>query len=353
MARPVMGEQKVTVSKETASHSEHQGVWVFIERDENAMAKVSAELLGAGRKLADDLGVPLSALVLGDDIAFLERDSISYGADRVYSMEGPFLKEYRTGPYTYCASAIIRKYKPEIVLLGATTTGRDFAGALATELRTGLSADCTALSIDTGKRLVIQEKPAFGGNVLATIICPEKRPQMATVRPRVMETPPMDPSRNGQIIREKIEWEEGSLGLSILGFVKEKEVSVDLPSANVIVAGGRGLRSAKDFDLVRDLAGVLGGVVGATRAAVDAGWISYSHQIGQTGVTVKPKLYIALGISGAIQHLCGMQTSDVIIAINKDPEAPIMKAATIAVEGDLFDIVPGLTRELKRLKDAC
>lgn len=327
-----------------------RGVWVFIERDDRGISGVSKELLGAGRKLADDLGVPLGALVLGDDIDALEKEAIVFGADRVYSAEHGSLCHYRTDPYAFFASALIKKYRPEIVLIGATTTGRDLAGALAVELRTGLCADCTALSIDTRRRLLLVEKPAFGGNVLATIVCPKRRPQMATVRPRVMEPATPDPSRRGEIIRENLRYEENPVALSILEFTKEKDVSADLASADVIVAGGRGLKSAENFKLVEDLAQALGAAVGATRAAVDAGWVSYARQIGQTGITVKPKVYIAVGISGAIQHLAGVQTSETIIAINKDPEAPIMKAAALAVVGDLFKIVPALTREIKRLR---
>ncbi|HHY39087.1 MAG TPA: electron transfer flavoprotein subunit alpha/FixB family protein [Clostridia bacterium] len=335
---------------EESGEKGHEGVWVFIERDGGGIAGVSKELLGAGRKLACDLGVPLGALVLGDDIDALEKEAIVLGADRVYSSRHDSLRHYRTDPYAFFASALIKKYRPEIVLIGATTTGRDLAGALAVELRTGLCADCTALSIDTRRRLLVVEKPAFGGNILASIVCPKRRPQMATVRPRVMEPATPDPSRRGEIIRENLHYEENPVALSILGFTKEKDVSADLASADVIVAGGRGLKSAENFKLVEDLAQALGAAVGATRAAVDAGWVSYAHQIGQTGITVKPKVYIAVGISGAIQHLAGVQTSETIIAINKDPEAPIMKAATLAVVGDLFKIVPALTREIKRLK---
>lgn len=327
--------------------ADYKDVWVFVEHEKGKAHNVTFELLGEGRKMADELGVRLCAMLLGDEVSHLEKECFYHGADVVYSVSHPLLREYRTDPYVAAASELIRKYKPEIVLLGATTTGRDFAGALASEIKTGLTADCTGLSIDKERRLLLQTRPAFGGNIMATIICPNHRPQMATVRPKVMAMPKRDPSRSGTVVREELHYQEGSLATRILEFIEEKESTVNLADADIIVSGGRGLGGPENFALIRELASVIGGAVGASRAAVDAGWIPYAHQVGQTGRTVRPKLYIAVGISGAIQHLAGMQTSEVIVAINKDPEAPIFKVATYGVVGDLFKVVPALTKELK------
>lgn len=330
-----------------ADSADYKDVWVFIEHERGKIAKVSFELLGAGRKLADDLGCQLCGMLMGHNVEEFAKEAIAYGAEKVYYIDDPVLEKYRTEPYGKGAISLIRKYKPEIVLYGATTQGRDFAGNVATTLYTGLTADCTGLDIDPETKLLRQTRPAFGGNIMATILCPKTRPQMSTVRPKVMPMPEKDDSRQGEIIKETIEMSEDEVRTKVLEFI-ESEQKVNLLEADIIVSGGRGLGKPENFKLIRELADVLGAAVGASRATVDAGWIPYEHQVGQTGKTVRPKIYIACGISGAIQHLAGMKTSDVIVAINKDPDAPIFKVATYGIVGDLFQVVPVLAEEFKK-----
>ena len=327
--------------------SEYKDVWVFIEHKGGKISNVSFELLGEGRKLADALGCKLSAMLLGDGVEECTQEVISYGADTIYLTENPILKEYRTDSYTAGGVNLIRKYKPEIVIFGATTQGRDFAGTVATTLYTGLTADCTGLDIDPDTKLLRQTRPAFGGNIMATILCARHRPQMATVRPKVFPMPEKDDSRKGEIIREDLPIGEDKVRTRILEFIQVAE-TVNLMDAEVIVSGGRGVGGPENFAVIRELANVLGGAVGASRAAVDAGWIPYEHQVGQTGRTVRPKIYIACGISGSIQHQAGMKTSEIIVAINKDPEAPIFKIATYGIVADLFQAVPMVTQEFKK-----
>jgi electron transfer flavoprotein alpha subunit/NAD-dependent dihydropyrimidine dehydrogenase PreA subunit len=328
--------------------SQYKDVWVVIEYEKKGVSHVALELLGKGRELADKLGSRLCGVILGESVSQLSKDIFAHGADVAYVVESPVLRKYRTDPYVEAASLLIRKYKPEIVLMGATTTGRDFAGALATEIGTGLTADCTGLEIEPDTKTLIQTRPAFGGNIMAQIVCRRHRPQMATVRPKVMELPKRTDGKKGEIVTEKIDFDEEKFLTKVLEFIKEEGVTVNLADANVIVSGGRGLGEPQNFKVVEELARALGGAVGASRAAVDAGWIPYPHQVGQTGKTVRPKLYIACGISGAIQHLAGMQTSDIIVAINKDPDAPIFKVATFGIVGDLFKVVPLLTEKFKK-----
>lgn len=325
---------------------EYRDVWVFIEHNGAKVANVSFELLGQGRKLADDLGCSLCGLLIGDRVEPFAKEVFACGADKIYLTESPLLKDYRTEPYAAAATLLIRKYKPEVVLLGATTQGRDFAGSLATTLETGLTADCTGLDIDPEKKLLRQTRPAFGGNIMATILCEAHRPQMATVRPKVFPMPERDESRAGEIVRESLDMTEDRVRTRVLDFIRGAE-TVNLMDAEIIVSGGRGMGGPEQFKVLRELADVLGAALGASRAAVDSGWIPYEHQVGQTGKTVRPKIYFACGISGAIQHQAGMKTSDIIIAINKDPEAPIFKIATYGIVGDLFQVVPKLTEELK------
>jgi electron transfer flavoprotein alpha subunit/NAD-dependent dihydropyrimidine dehydrogenase PreA subunit len=327
--------------------SEYKDIWVFIEHKGGKISNVSFELLGEGRKLADALGCKLSAMLLGDGVEECTQEIISYGADTIYLTENPVLREYRTDSYTAGAVNLIRKYKPEIVIFGATTQGRDFAGTVATTLYTGLTADCTGLDIDPDTKLLRQTRPAFGGNIMATILCPRHRPQMATVRPKVFPMPEKDASRKGEIIREDLPIGEDKVRTRILEFIQVAE-TVNLMDAEVIISGGRGVGGPENFAVIRELANVLGGAVGASRAAVDAGWIPYEHQVGQTGRTVRPKIYVACGISGSIQHQAGMKTSDIIVAINKDPEAPIFKIATYGIVADLFQTVPMMTQEFKK-----
>lgn len=325
---------------------DYQGVWIFIEQYNGKVATVCLELLGIGRKLADILGVELAGVLIGDDINHLSKTIYRYGADKVYTVNHRELKYYRTETYRKAFVKLVNQYKPEIVLFGATTTGRDLAGAIATDLLTGLTADCTELDIDTTKRLLLASRPAFGGNIMATILCEKKRPQMASVRPKVMPLPtPID--KDGILVEENIVIEEEDLLTKVIEYVKGTEEAIKLDEAEIIVAGGKGMNDMEGFQLIRKLAEVLGGSVGASRAAVEAGWISHKYQIGQTGVTVAPKIYFAIGISGAIQHTVGMTGAEVVVAINSNPNAPILKEATYGIVGNAHEIVPKLIQGFK------
>lgn len=354
-------EAKDSQAKEPAAQltgelARYQGVWVFIEQREGEIAPVSLELLGAGRQLADKLGVELSGVLLGDQVLRLVNPLYEYGADRVYLVDHPALKYYRAETYTQVLEKLLKDFAPEIILMGATTTGRDLAGAVATQLSTGLTADCTVLDIDQKERLLLATRPAFGGNIMATIVAKKHRPQMATVRPKVMKMPQPDAGRRGILITPKFEINEDELLTQVLEIVKDKSEKINLQDAEIIVAGGRGLGDKEGFrKLCCGLADAIGAQVGASRAAVEAGWIGQKHQVGQTGVTVAPKIYIALGISGAIQHTVGIKGSDIVIAVNTDPNAPIFKECTYGIVGDAFEIVPLLIEPLKKLlagKDA-
>lgn len=325
-----------------------QGVWVFAEQRRGKVSPVVYELLGIGGKLAGKLKTNLSAVLLGFDVKSQARELINHGADRVFLVEDQLLKDPLDDPYSTVLVDLIRQERPEIVLAGATSIGRSLIPKVAAQLKTGLTADCTGLDIDEKKRLLLQTRPTFGGNLMATIVCPEERPQMATVRPRVMKQNPADSTRKGEVIEKRAGKNPLSSRVKMLGFVEELKDKVKLEEADIIVSCGRGLSDAKNLKLVEELAQVLGAAVGASRAVVDQGWISYPHQIGQTGKTVCPKLYIACGISGAIQHLAGMQTSDIIVAINKDPDAPIFKIATYGIVGDINEVLPSLAAELKK-----
>ncbi len=328
--------------------STYRGVWVFAEQRYGKVSSVAFELLGAGRRLADELGVELSAVLFGAPKEEAE-ELIKYGADRVYLADDPSLERFNDEPYARLLTSLINTHRPEIVLAGATPLGRSFFPRVAATLRAGLTADCTAFDIEKGTRNLLQTRPAFGGNIMATIITPSSRPQMATVRPRVMKRLKPDPTRKGEIIFVKADGIPSRT--RVVDSIKEvSELAVNLQEAEVIVAGGRGLGDPKGFKMLEELALLLGGAIGASRAAVDAGWISYSHQIGQTGKTVCPKLYIACGISGAVQHLVGMQSSDIIVAINKNPEAPIFNVANFGIVGDIYEIVPLLIKKIKEMK---
>ncbi len=325
----------------------YRGVWVWVEQFRGKAQSISWEMMGQGRKLADRRKTALTACVLGHGVERIAKDAIAYGADRVFLADHPSLAVYRTAPYARILVDLVRRHKPEIFLLGASLRGRDLAGSVATELYTGLTADCTGLEIDPESGLLRQTRPAFGGNILATILCPHHRPQMSTVRHRVFEVPMADPARQGQIVAVETGLDEERIAPRVLDFIQEY-TEVNLTEARVIVSGGRGLGGPKGFEILRALADVLGGTVGASRAAVDAGWIPYEHQVGQTGRTVRPDLYIACGISGAVQHLAGMNTSRVIVAINKDPSAPIFGVANYGIAGDLYQIVPALTEQFRK-----
>ncbi len=325
----------------------YSGVWVFAEQKKGRIQSVVFELLEAGRRLADDRGVELASVLIGSGLGDEACQLIGRGADKVYLAESPELADFLDEPYSRLVARLIAVHKPEIVLTGATTIGRSLIPRVAARLGTGLTADCTALEIDSEQGILLQTRPAFGGNIMATIICPGHRPQMATVRHKVMKEAAFDSARSGQVIRVELEDGESASRTRVLETVEEAADIVNIAEADIIVSGGRGMKGPENFGLLQELAGALGGAVGASRAAVDSGWIPYSHQVGQTGKTVQPKVYVACGISGAIQHLVGMQSAETIVAINKDPDAPIFSVATYGLVGDLFEVVPELTRALK------
>lgn len=328
--------------------SNYKGVWVFAEQRDGELMDVAVELLGEGRKLAEEVGCELSAVLLGDNVRNLSEDLFAFGADKVYLSENENLKQYTTDGYTKVLSQMVEEYKPEIVLFGATHIGRDLAPRVAARVDTGLTADCTKLEIDPEEKGLMQTRPAFGGNIMATIICPKHRPQMATVRPGVMEKAERRDKREDQeLIEFKNDVVAEDIRIKILDVVKAGKASVNLADSEVIVSGGRGLDKKEGFELLEKLAEKLGGVVGASRAAVDAEWIDHDHQVGQTGKTVRPELYIACGISGAIQHIAGMQSAKTIVAINKNPDAPIFKVADIGIVGDVYEVLPKLIEALE------
>ena len=326
----------------------YKGVWIFAEQRIGKIASVAYELLGIGRNLADGLKTELSAILFGAPESEAQ-ELIKWGADKVYFSKDRIFEKFNDEPYSQLLTSLIREHKPEIVLAGATPIGRSFIPRVAARLRTGLTADCTALEIDKETGNLLQIRPAFGGNIMATILCPNNRPQMSTVRPRVMKRGQYDEGRVGEIINVKAEGITSRT--KVLETLKEvSDITVNLQEADIIVSGGRGLGDPKGFKLIKELAEVLGGAVGSSRAAVDAGWIPYRHQVGQTGKTVCPKIYFACGISGAVQHLVGMQSSDIIIAINKNPEAPIFNVASYGIVGDLYEIIPLLLKRIKETK---
>lgn len=327
------------------SMNDYKNIMVFAEQREGQLQNVAIELLGEGRKLADKLGVQLTALLIGDDVKGVSNTLFEYGAEKVYLVEGKAFKNYTTEGYATAFTEVINQVKPEIVLIGATTIGRDLAPRASARLKTGLTADCTSLDIEEERRLILQTRPAFGGNVMATIICPNHRPQMSTVRPGVMEKAVFEKGKKGELVEIKVDAPD--IKAQVVNIVKEAKKQVALSEAKVIVSGGRGVGSAEGFKLIKQLADALGGEVGASRAAVEAEYIDKSHQVGQTGQTVKPELYIACGISGAIQHLAGMQSSRTIIAINKDKAAPIFKTCDHGIVGDVKEVIPALIEALK------
>ena len=339
---PFHAIEKTAAEKEKADISAYHGVWVFAEQRGGKLMPVVIELLGEGRKLAEQIGTELCTVLLGENVADLARECIGYGADKVYVADAPELKDYTTDAYTKVIYEAIQQYKPEIVLCGATHIGRDLGPCLSVKCETGLTADCTKLEIDPVDHKIMQTRPAFGGNLMATIVCPEHRPQMSTVRPGVMEKAAFDPDRTGEIVTLQPVFADGDLRVKVLEIVKNLENAVSLTDAKVIVAGGMGLGSKEGFDLLAKLADRLGGVVAASRACVDAGWAPHSWQVGQTGTTVKPAIYIACGISGAIQHVAGMKDSGYIVAINKNPSAAIFELADYGIVGDLYDVIPAI-----------
>jgi electron transfer flavoprotein alpha subunit len=343
--------QAISITKDVAENgvdiNQYKNVAVFVEQREGKISGVSYEMLGEGRKLADALGEKLIAVLLGHGMRSQADDLVKYGADKVYYVDGEDVARFRDDTYAWFVTDFINKEKPSIFLAGATAIGRSFIPKVAAKVYGGLVADCTKLEIDTEKRLLLGTRPAFGGNLMATIICPHHRPQMATVRHKVMKQAVRDDSRTGEVKVVEVSGAGFTERTKILDIIKEVESTVNIAEADIIVSGGRGMQKPENFSLIRDLAEVLGGAVGASRAAVDAGWIPYSHQVGQTGKTVCPKLYIACGISGSVQHMAGMQSSDFIIAINKDPEADIFQIANLGIVGDALEVLPALTAAFK------
>lgn len=331
--------------------SDARNVWVFIEVVRGKIKGVSLELLGQGRKMADDLGEKLVAIIPGNEIEDFAKMAIHYGADEAIVVDQKELKDYSTDGYTKAMCTLIKKYNPAVLLIGATNNGRDLGSRVSSRMQTGLTADCTELGVDSETRLVKWTRPAFGGNLMATILCPDHRPQIGTVRPGVFKKPEEDTGRKGEIIHETVEFGPDEIRTRIVEVITEAGgADVNLEEAEIIVSGGRGVGGPEGFEVLKELADEIGAQIGASRAAVDSGWISSLHQVGQTGKSVGPKIYIACGISGAIQHVAGMSSSDVIIAINKDPDAPIFNIADYGIVGDLFEIIPELTKRIRSSK---
>ena len=341
----------------------YKGVFVFAQQVDNVISNIAYELIGKGKELAKDLGVEVTAVLVGSDVKGLADQLAEYGADKVIVVDDPELKEYRTEPYTHAIASVIEEFKPEIFLIGATAIGRDLGPRVCARIHTGLTADCTKLDIgdfpmnpvpgrETKHNQLLMTRPAFGGNTIATIACPDFRPQMATVRPGVMQKAPKEAGKKAVVTEFNPGFTKNNKYVDILEVVKAVSNTVDIMDAKILVAGGRGVGSPENFKILDDLAEAIGGTVSCSRAVVDAGWKPKDLQVGQTGKTVRPNVYFAIGISGAIQHLAGMEESDIIVAINKDESAPIFDVADYGVVGDLNKIVPMLTEKIKEAKAA-
>ena len=339
--------------------AEYKGVYVFAQQVDNQISSIALELIGKGKDLAKDLGTTVTAVLVGSNVKGLADELGEYGADKVIVVDDPELKDYRTEPYTHAITSVINEFKPDIFLIGATAIGRDLGPRVCARIHTGLTADCTQLDIGDfplvampGKEQkhgqLLMTRPAFGGNLMATIVCPNHRPQMSTVRPGVMEKAAFEEGRKGELIKLNVEFKEGDIRTKVLEIVKTMKDTVSLTDAEIIVSGGMGLGKPEGFELLKQLADKLGGIVAASRAAVDAGWIDHAYQVGQTGTTVKPKIYIACGISGAIQHVAGMQNSEQIIAINTNENAPIFEIADYGIVGDLYKVIPAIMEALDK-----
>lgn len=342
---------KIEKKSQHPPHHLFSGVWVYAEFGDQGLADVSLQLLGIGRSLADQRGVELAAVLLGHQTGDAAAGLIGHGADTVYRIDHPALAAFTDQCYEAAFSELITAHKPEIVLAGATAIGRSFIPGVATTVDAGLTADCTSLSIREKDGALLQTRPAFGGNVMATIVCQDARPQMATVRPNVMKQLPFDSQRTGEI-NDVIPKVQLTSSVEVLESSTQQRAAINIQESDILVSGGRGLEDEKGFELLAQLAAVLGGKVSASRAVVDAGWIPYPHQVGQTGKTVAPKLYIACGISGAVQHVAGMQSSETIVAINRDPDAPIFDVADYGIVGDLYEVIPKLIAEIERQRTA-
>ena len=341
----------------------YKGVFVFAQQVDNVISNIAYELIGKGKELAKDLGVEVTAVLVGSDVKGLADQLAEYGADKVIVVDDPELKEYRTEPYTHAIASVIKEFKPEIFLIGATAIGRDLGPRVCARIHTGLTADCTKLDIgdfpmnpvpgrETKHNQLLMTRPAFGGNTIATIACPDFRPQMATVRPGVMQKAPKEAGKKAVVTEFNPGFTKNNKYVDILEVVKAVSNTVDIMDAKILVSGGRGVGSPENFKILDDLAEAIGGTVSCSRAVVDAGWKSKDLQVGQTGKTVRPHVYFAIGISGAIQHLAGMEESDIIIAINKDETAPIFDVADYGIVGDLNKILPALTEKIKEAKAA-
>lgn len=330
--------------------ADFNGVWVFAEQREGQLQKVSLELLGEGRKIADKLGSKLTALLIGSKVQNLVEDLSRHGADEVLIVDAPELEHYTTDGYTKAICELANAKKPNIIFIGATFIGRDLGPRVAARLETGLTADCTSLDVDVESGDLLATRPAFGGNLMATIVCPDHRPQMATVRPGVFEKLPLG-ENDATVENVEVKFNSNDIRTKIVEIIKEHKDIVDISEANVLVAGGRGIGSEENFKMLKELAEVMNGSIAASRAAVEKGWVDKDYQVGQTGKTVRPNIYVACGISGAIQHAAGMQDSDMIIAINKDANAPIMKIADYAIVGDVNKVVPEFIAQLKAMKE--
>ena len=331
--------------------SEYKGLMVFIEQREGEIQKVSLELLGKGRELADTLGVEVTAALLGNNVEGLASNLIAHGADKVVIVDNALLNLYVTEPYVKALHSIITAEKPEIVLFGATSIGRDLAPRVSARVHTGLTADCTSLDIDEETKDLMMTRPAFGGNIMATIVCPDYRPQMSTVRPGVMQKLQADKNRTGTIVNHDAKLLDTDMNVEILENVKETKEKVNIEDAKILISAGRGIGSKENTSVLYDLSDVVGGQVSGSRAVIDSGWLDKDRQVGQTGKTVRPDLYFACGISGAIQHVAGMEESELIIAINKNPTAPIFEVADLGIVGDANKIVPLVTEMIKNFKD--
>lgn len=328
--------------------NDYNGVWVIGEQREGKINPVTIELIGEGRKLADQLGKELAVVIAGYEVEKEVKELLHYGVDKAYYINDPLLKDFTTDGYAISIAGLIKGKKPEVVLVGATSIGRDIAPRIAGKVGTGLTADCTKLEIDSTDNKLLQTRPAFGGNLMATIVCPKNRPQMSTVRPGVMEKAIRTESETGVLEVVTPELNEKMIRTRLVEMLPQEKKSINLTDARIIVSAGRGLKRAEGFELIKELADKLGAEIGSSRAAVDSGWIEHSHQVGQTGTTVRPELYIACGISGAIQHLAGMSDSKYIVAINKDPKAPIFSICDYGIVGDLYEILPEMIELLNR-----
>jgi len=326
---------------------DYKGIWTLGEMREGEIHAVSYELLAWGKDLADKLGVELSSIIIGHDIKDKANELIYKGADKVYVVDNPALENFRVDPYSKILTSLIEEYKPEIFIASATTIGRTLMPICAVKLQTGLTADCTGLDVDIDERLLIQTRPAIGGNIMATIKTPTSRPQISTVRPKSKRPLPIDELRKGEIIIKEFGDEYMASRVKRVNFLREETIGAPIQDADIIISCGKGLKDGKNLSIINDLAELLGGSVGASRKAVDLGWISYSHQVGLSGKTVSPKLYIACGISGAVQHLAGMSSAETVIAINSDPEADIFRTADFGVVGDVFEVIPLFIQKLK------